>query len=56
LVLHQTIRLPSEKTYISEILLKRGHKRILMVAGKMSSLKENTGYYVGAIKTIYSAN
>jgi 2-iminoacetate synthase len=40
----------------TEILLKRGHKRILMVAGEMSSLEENTDYYVGAVKAIYSAN
>ena len=40
----------------TEILLKRGHKRILMVAGEMSSSKENTDYYVGAVKAIYSAD
>jgi len=40
----------------TEILLKRGHKRILMVAGEMSSSEENTDYYVGAVKAIYSAD
>jgi 2-iminoacetate synthase len=40
----------------TEVLLKRGHKRILMVAGEMSSSEENTDYYVGAIKAIYSAD
>ncbi|GHT36574.1 [FeFe] hydrogenase H-cluster radical SAM maturase HydG [Endomicrobiia bacterium] len=40
----------------TEILLKRGHKRILMVAGEMASSKENIDYYVGAVKAIYSAD
>jgi 2-iminoacetate synthase len=40
----------------TEILLKRGHRRILMVAGEMSSSKENIDYYVGAVEAIYSAN
>jgi 2-iminoacetate synthase len=40
----------------TEILLKRGHRRILMVAGEMLSYKENIDYYVGAVKAIYSAD
>ncbi|GHT60816.1 [FeFe] hydrogenase H-cluster radical SAM maturase HydG [Endomicrobiia bacterium] len=40
----------------TEILLKRGHKRILMVAGEMASSKENIDYYVGAVKAIYGAD
>jgi 2-iminoacetate synthase len=39
----------------TEILLKRGHKRILMVAGEMASAKENVDYYVDAVKAIYDA-
>jgi 2-iminoacetate synthase len=37
----------------TEILLKRGHKRILMLAGEMASSKENIDYYVDAVKAIY---
>ncbi|MDR2395697.1 MAG: [FeFe] hydrogenase H-cluster radical SAM maturase HydG [Endomicrobium sp.] len=40
----------------TEILLKKGHKRILVVAAEMTSSKENLDYYVGAVKSIYSAN
>ncbi|MDR3257112.1 MAG: [FeFe] hydrogenase H-cluster radical SAM maturase HydG [Endomicrobium sp.] len=40
----------------TEILLKRGHKRILMVAGEMASSKENIDYYIDAIKAIYSVD
>jgi 2-iminoacetate synthase len=40
----------------TEILLKKGHKRILMVAGEMASSKENLDYYLGAVKAIYSAD
>jgi 2-iminoacetate synthase len=40
----------------TEILLKRGHRRILMVAGEMASSKENIDYYIGAVKAIYSAD
>jgi 2-iminoacetate synthase len=39
----------------TEILLKKGHKRILMVAGEMTSSQENINYYVDAIKAIYDA-
>ncbi|MDR3306713.1 MAG: [FeFe] hydrogenase H-cluster radical SAM maturase HydG [Endomicrobium sp.] len=39
----------------TEILLKRGHKRILMVAGEMVSSQENVDYYVDAVKAIYEA-
>ncbi|MCA6070628.1 MAG: [FeFe] hydrogenase H-cluster radical SAM maturase HydG [Endomicrobium sp.] len=39
----------------TKILLKRGHKRILMVAGEMASSKDNIDYYVGAVEAIYSA-
>jgi 2-iminoacetate synthase len=39
----------------TEILLKRGHKRILMVAGEMASSKENVAYYVDGVKAIYDA-
>jgi 2-iminoacetate synthase len=39
----------------TEILLKRGHKRILMVAGEMESSEENVNYYINAVKAIYSA-
>ncbi|MDR1928975.1 MAG: [FeFe] hydrogenase H-cluster radical SAM maturase HydG [Endomicrobium sp.] len=37
-----------------KLLLKRGHKRILMVASEMISSDENINYYIEAIKTIYS--
>jgi 2-iminoacetate synthase len=40
----------------TEILLKRGHKRILMVAGETSSSKENIDYYVNGVKAIYSVD
>jgi 2-iminoacetate synthase len=40
----------------TRVLLKRGHKRILMVAGETVPSKENIDYYVGAVKTIYSAD
>jgi 2-iminoacetate synthase len=40
----------------TRVLLKRGHKRILMVAGDMGQSKENIDYYVGAVKAIYSAD
>ena len=40
----------------TEILLKKGHKRILMVAGEMTSSKENLDYYVGAVSAIYSTS
>jgi 2-iminoacetate synthase len=40
----------------TEILLKKGHKRILMVAGEMASSKENLDYYIGAVSAIYSTN
>ena len=39
----------------TEILLKRGHKRILMVAGEASSSQDNIDYYIDAVKAIYSA-
>jgi 2-iminoacetate synthase len=39
----------------TEILLKKGHKRILMVCGEMASSKENIDYYVDAVKAIYDA-
>jgi 2-iminoacetate synthase len=38
----------------TEILLKRGHKRILMVAGEPAS-KNNVDYYAAAVKAIYEA-
>ncbi|OEG70464.1 hypothetical protein ATZ36_04170 [Candidatus Endomicrobiellum trichonymphae] len=38
------------------MLLKRVHKRILVLTGGMSSSEENTDYYVGAVKAIYSAD
>lgn len=44
-----------EITKQTEILLQRGHKRILMVAGEMASSDENVEYYVGAVKAIYAA-
>ncbi|MDR1418625.1 MAG: [FeFe] hydrogenase H-cluster radical SAM maturase HydG [Endomicrobium sp.] len=40
----------------TEILLKKGHRRILMVAGEIANSKENLDYYVGAVKAIYSAD
>jgi len=40
----------------TKILLKRGHKRILMVAGEMAYSKESIDYYINAIKAIYSAS
>ncbi|MCL2144443.1 MAG: [FeFe] hydrogenase H-cluster radical SAM maturase HydG [Endomicrobia bacterium] len=39
----------------TEILLKRGHKRILMVAGEAPSSHRNIDYYVDAVKAIYAA-
>ena len=39
----------------TEILLKRGHKRILAVAGEMASSDENVNYYIDAVKAIYDA-
>lgn len=45
---------PAEIKEQTEILLKRGHKRILMVAGEPAS-KNNADYYVDAMKAIYSA-
>ncbi|MDD5255568.1 MAG: [FeFe] hydrogenase H-cluster radical SAM maturase HydG [Candidatus Omnitrophica bacterium] len=38
-----------------EWLLKRGHKRILMVAGESASGSHGADYYVESIKTIYAA-
>ncbi|AKL98111.1 [FeFe] hydrogenase H-cluster radical SAM maturase HydG [Endomicrobium proavitum] len=40
----------------TEILLKRGHKRILMVAGETASSDENVNYYIDAVKAIYAAD
>jgi 2-iminoacetate synthase len=45
---------PKEIKEQTEILLKRGHKRILMVAGEPAS-KNNVDYYVDAVKAIYEA-
>jgi len=39
----------------AEILLKRGHKRILMVSGEIADENKNIEYYVQAVKAIYSA-
>jgi len=39
-----------------EWLLKRGHKRILLVAGELVPSKEPANYYVESIKTIYAAS
>jgi len=39
----------------TEILLKRGHKRILVVAGEMASSDENVNYYIAAVKAVYAA-
>lgn len=39
----------------TEILLKKGHRRILMVAGEMALPKENIDFYLEAIKAIYDA-
>jgi 2-iminoacetate synthase len=46
---------PKEIKEQAEILLKRGHKRILIVSGEMTSSKENIDYYVDAVKAIYNA-
>jgi 2-iminoacetate synthase len=46
---------PQEVKKQTEILLKRGHKRILMVSGEMVSSQENVNYYVDAIEAIYDA-
>ncbi|MDR2425983.1 MAG: [FeFe] hydrogenase H-cluster radical SAM maturase HydG [Endomicrobium sp.] len=46
---------PAQIKEQTEILLKRGHKRILMVAAEMSSSDDNIQYYVDAVKAIYSA-
>jgi 2-iminoacetate synthase len=61
--LRQAVTLPLEKKLAFQgikeqtgILLKVGYKRILMVAGEMSSSEENMDYYVGAVKAIYSAD
>ncbi len=37
-------------------LLKRGHKRILMVAGEASNPEHNVKYFVDAVKAIYSVS
>jgi len=39
----------------TEILLKRGHKRILMLAGEAPLTKDNIDYYIDAVKAIYAA-
>jgi 2-iminoacetate synthase len=46
---------PQEVKEQIEILLKRGHKRILMVAGEMASSQRNVNYYVDAVEAIYDA-
>jgi len=40
----------------TEILLKRGHKRILMVSGEVADDNKNIEYYTEAVKAIYSAD
>lgn len=39
----------------TEWLLKRGHKRILMVAGESDSSRKNIDYYIESIEAIYAA-
>ncbi|MDR1941001.1 MAG: [FeFe] hydrogenase H-cluster radical SAM maturase HydG [Endomicrobium sp.] len=39
----------------TEILLKRGHKRVLVVAAEMASSDANVDYYVEAVKAVYRA-
>jgi len=47
---------PSEITSQTELLLRQGQKRILMVCGEAApSGKANIDYYVEAVKAIYSA-
>jgi 2-iminoacetate synthase len=46
---------PKEIKEQAEILLRKGHKRILMVSGEMASSQENIDYYVEAVKAIYDA-
>lgn len=53
----QTVRKalkPEEIKAQTELLLKRGHKRVLMVSGEAES-KKNIDYYVDAVKAIYAA-
>ena len=54
----QTVRkalTPEEIKEQTEILLKRGHKRILMVSGESAS-KKNIDYYVDAVKLFIQRN
>ena len=45
---------PKEIKEQTEILLKRGHKRILVVSGEPAS-ENNADYYVAAVKAVYEA-
>lgn len=45
---------PEEIKKQTEILLKRGHKRILVVSGEPAS-ENNVDYYVAAVKAVYEA-
>jgi 2-iminoacetate synthase len=47
---------PAQIKEQTEILLKRGHKRILMVSGEIADEDKNIKYYVEAVKAIYSAD
>jgi len=47
---------PTQIKEQAEILLKRGHKRILMVSGEIADESKNIEYYVQAVKAIYSAD
>jgi len=46
---------PAQIKEQTEILLKKGHKRVLMVAAEMASSDANADYYVEGVKAIYSA-
>ncbi|MDR2191612.1 MAG: [FeFe] hydrogenase H-cluster radical SAM maturase HydG [Endomicrobium sp.] len=46
---------PAQIKEQTEILLKRGHKRVLMVAAEMASSDANVDYYIDAVKAIYEA-
>lgn len=54
LIKRKALTVPEINTEV-EWLLKRGHKRILMVCGEEAEKKSNIDYYVAAVKAIYKA-
>ncbi|MDR1260072.1 MAG: [FeFe] hydrogenase H-cluster radical SAM maturase HydG [Endomicrobium sp.] len=55
LTIRKQLTIPEIKKQ-TKILLKKGHKRILMVSGEINFSKKNIDYYIDAIKAIYSVN